>query len=358
MKAKVEDEEKGDSEKSKFRFVEFDAQNNEKSGDDKGDEDDKKEDKLMLAQVDAQNAGEQAEGAQAATAEEATASQPQAEQPAAEETVADDKPSRWSLYTEFWNEGLLEEGNWGTFMTIRPQYQLSDKLRVGYSFEFNMQWPLLGSKAPETTKVAMGDHYLMLSTSTGLGPFDLYGYVRIYLPTSKAMMARGQIARVRIKPYLTVPVSRDIKFAIRLETNYYQHTVDSFRNTGSIQDTCNSPQYCSDINEQWRIEPMVGFLGKIYGPFSFESIHGFRYHSYFQNNTVDAENQKENGIRWYNESGIIWDVNIGGQPITLLAGFYDSRATGGSFWKRLPIISYFTGPLKESLWVFSIYFTI
>ena len=330
----------------------------EGDGEEKGDSD--RYD--MFAQVDdAQNAtGEQAESDQAAdTGQETTPSQQpqaaQAEQP--DETVADDKPSRWSLYTEFWNEGKLEKGNWGTFMTIRPQYQLNDKLRLGYSFEFTVLWPLLGS-AQKTTETSMGDHYLMLSSSTALGPFDLFGYMRIYLPTSKGTMAEGRIARVRIKPYFALPVSKDIKFVLRLETNYFQHTVDSFRGA-SVVNKCNSPQYCSDINESWRIEPMIGFMGKIYGPFSFESIHGFRFHSRFENKTVDAENQKpKHEVMWYNESGIIWETNIGGRPVSLLAGFYDNRKTGGSFWKRLPIVSYFTGPLEESFWVFSLYFTI
>ena len=335
-----------------------DQLNTEDEGEDGDEDDSKKKDKLMLlAQVDAQNAkGEQAEGGQAADQATETASQPQVQAEQPEATVEDDKPSRWSLYTESWNEGLLEKGNWGTFMTIRPQYQLSDKLRLGYSFEFNINWPLLGSKQKKT-QAAMGDHYLMLSSSTALGPFDLFGYVRIYLPTSKETMARGRIAYVRIKPYLTFPVSKDIKFAFRLETRYFQHTVDSFRDTGS-DSTCNSPQYCSDINQQWMIEPLVGFMGKIYGPFSFESIHGFRYHSYFQNNTVDADNQQKNRIKWYNESGIMWDVNIGSVPVTLIAGFYDERETGDPFWKRLPIVSYFTGPHNESYWLFSVLFTI
>ncbi len=329
-------------------------------GDDK--EDSKGEDKLsyMFAEVDVENAkGEQAEGGDQAvdagqvTTEEANSeAAPQQE----EEVVADDKPSRWSLYVEFWEEDKFDKGSLETYATIRPQYQLTDKLRLGFSFESTVQWAAFGNK--KTTEYKMGDHYLMLGTSTALGPFDLYGYMRIYLPTSETTMAIGRIARVRIKPYLTFPVSRNVKFAFRLETNYFQHTVDSFRNA-EADTNCNSAQYCSDVNEQWRIEPLAGFLGKIYGPFSFESIHGFRFHSYFENNTVDTKNQKKgHEVKWYNESGVTWDVNIGGVPVTFLAGFYDHRATGGSFLKRLPIVSYFTGPHEESYWVFSIWASI
>ena len=337
-----------------------DSLNTEDKGEDEEEgEDGEGESKLsyMFAEVDVESVkGDQAADTDQAKEETTTSQQVQVEQPD-EEAVKDDKPSRWSLYTEFWNEGLLEKGNWGTFMTIRPQYQLNDTLRLGYSFEFNIQWPLLGP-AKETTEVVMGDHYLMLGTSTALGPVDLFGYVRFYLPTSKATMAGGQIVRVRIKPYFALPVSRDIKFVLRLETNYFQQTVDSDR-TAKDQTTCNSPQYCSDINEQWRIEPMLGFLGKIHGPFGFESIHGFRFRTRFQNNTIDVENRKpKHEVMWYNESGIMWDINVGGTPVTLIAGFYDERKTGGSFLKRLPIVSYFTGPHNESYWLFSILVSI
>ena len=324
-------------------------------------EDEGEENKFeMFAELDVQNPkGEQPE-----------AEQPEAGQQAAEETkseaaaqaeseiVADDKPSRWSLYVEFWEEDILDSsGSLESYITIRPQYQLTDKLRLGFSFESTIQWAAFGDR--KTTDYSIGNHYLMLSSSTSVGPFDLFGYMRIYLPTSETLMQRGQVGYVRIKPYLTLPVSRNIKLAFRLETRYFQHTVDSYRDLGKIEDTCNSAQYCSAVNEQWRIEPMVGFLGKIYGPFAFESIHGFRYHSYFENDTVDdAANQKKHEIKWYNESGITWDVNVGGVPVTLLAGFYDHRVTGGSFWKRLPIVSYFTGPHKESFWVFSIWASI
>ena len=335
-----------------------DQLNAENEGEDNGDEN-KFE---MFAELDVQNpkgeqpGAEQPEaGQQAAEETKSEATQAQTES----ETVADDKPSRWSLYTEFWEEDRFDsESGLETYATIRPQYQLSDKLKLGYSFEFTVKWAIFGKKDAKT-EALMGDHYLMLGSSTSLGPFDLYGYMRIYLPTSKATMAKGRIARVRIKPYLTLPVSRNIKFAVRLETNYFQHSVDSFRSI-EADNNCNSAQYCSAINEHWRIEPMVGFLGKIYGPFAFESIHGFRFHSYFENNTVDTKNQKKEGheVKWYNESGITWDVNVGGVPVTFLAGFYDNRATGGSFLKRLPIVSYFTGPHKESWWVFSIWANI
>ena len=320
----------------------------------------------MFAELNVQNTkGEQkAESDQAAETSKATetkaaeaAPQAQVEEP---KTMTEDKPSRWSLYVEFWEEDKFgPEGGLETYLTIRPQYQLTDKLRLGFSFESTIDWGVLGKK-DATAKYIIGNHYLMLSTSTALGPFDLGGYVRIYLPTSEEWMQRGHIARVRIKPYLTLPVSRGVKFAFRLETNYFQRSVDSYRDIDAIgNNDCNSARYCSAINEQWRIEPMIGFLGKIHGPFSFESIHGFRFHSYFENRTADnATTQKKHEVMWYNESGIMWDVNVGGVPVTLLAGFYDHRKTGGSFFKRLPIVSYFTGPVEESWWVFSIWASI
>lgn len=365
------EDEEGTDTKSELSdvFAGFDAQNTEeKDGEGKGDdgEDSKGKDKFsnLFAELNVQNTrGEeqQTESGQAAT-ETSTATEEAApqQQPQAEvsEPLAEDKPSRWSLYLEFWEEDQFGS-NLGleTYATIRPQYQLTDKLRVGYSLEFTVNWGVLGPDNDET-RATMGNHYLMFSTSTALGPFDLFGYVRIYLPTSESWIQRGQIARVRIKPYLTLPISRDVKLTFRLETNYFQHTVDSYRDIGDIgNNDCNSARYCSGINEQWRIEPMLGFMGKIYGPFSFESIHGFRFHNRFENRTVDND-QERHEIMWYNESGITWDVNVGGVPVTLLAGFYDHRKTGGAFWKRLPIISYFTGPIEESWWVFSIWASI
>ena len=358
-----EDEEDTDNKSEFSRMVaQLDTQNNEEEGEGENGEDSKGEGKFgnMFAELTTEEVkGEQAEGGQATgeAATEETKSEAATQVQTEEEAIADDKPSRWSLYVEFWEEDKFDKGSLESYITIRPQYQLTDKLRLGFSFESTVLWAAFGDR--ETTQYSMGDHYLMLSSSTALGPFDLFGYMRIYLPTSKATMAKGQIARVRVKPYLTLPVSKSVKFTVRLETNYFQHSVDSFRNTSTLEDTCNSAQYCSAINEQWRIEPMLGFLGKIHGPFSFESIHGFRFHSYFENNTIDdAANQKGHEIKWYNESGIMWDVNIGGVPVTLLAGFYDHRATGGSFLKRLPIVSYFTGPHEESWWVFSIWASI
>ncbi len=273
-------------------------------------------------------------------------------------TATTDKPSRFSFYIESWNEGLLSELNEGsgTYWTIRPQYRLTDKLSVRYSFEVTNLWNWSGDEGAKTLQTSMGDHYLMFNHgSFSAGPFDLFGYVRIYLPTSNRTRNIGQIARVRFKSYVTLPVTRDIKLAFRLETNYYQHSTDSYRD---FDDDC-AGNFCPANNMWFRIEPMLGFLGKIYGPFSFESIHGFRYIRKFTNETAQIQGEEPNKaseIEWYNESGVMFDVP--GAPVTLLVGFYDSRKTGGSILKRLPIVSYFTGPHNESYWVFSVWASI
>lgn len=298
--------------------------------------------------------------------DEDTASQQEAspneqpEQPVAEAPV-EDTPSRWSFYTEFWNEGLLDfDSGFETYITIRPQYQLTDKLSVRFSFESTVLWSSPGTQRERTTW-SPGDSYFMFNLNTvSLGVFDMFGYVRIYLPFSERSVRMGQIARVRTKVYFTLPLSRNLRFTIRPEINYYQHSVDSVRQDANSFDDlpqCLSAQYCSDVNTNWRVEPMAGLIGKIYGPLSFESIHGFRLVKKFMNQTTDtAATTKEYELFWYNESGIIWDVPK--TPITLLFGFYDLRRTGGSFWKRLPIISYFTGPHDNSWWVFSIWASI
>ena len=315
---------------------------------------------------------EQEQGNNDETKNEATVSQEQEAEATSTQTTTTttttNKPSRFSFYIESWNEGLLSRLDEGseTYWTIRPQYQLTDKLSVRYSFEVTNRWNWSGDQGAKTLQTSMGDHYLMFNHgSFSAGPFDLFGYVRIYLPTSNATRDVGQIARVRFKPYVTLPVTRNIKLAFRLETNYYQHSTDSrrrqLRSTGNdlkLRDKCYS-NFCPSANTWFRIEPMLGFLGKIYGPFSFESIHGFRYFRNFTNETAQIPGEEElkaSEIRWYNESGVMFDVP--GTPVTLLVGFYDNRKTGGSILKRLPIVSYFTGPHDESYWVFSVWASI
>ena len=320
-----------------------------------------------LAELNNRDPASEETGEDAASQED-VAPQPEAsEQPTTETPVmAKSRPSRWSFYTEFWNEGKLsfDEG-FETYITIRPQYQLTDKLSVRFSFESMVKWSVPGEKTKEI-KWSPGDSYLMFNLSTvSLGAFDMFGYMRIYLPFSEQSVEIGQIAHVRIKPYFTLPLSRNLRLAIRPEIRYFQHSVDSVRKKGAFAGNNNIPQcqsaqqYCSDNNTWWRVEPLVGLMGKVYGPFSFESIHGFRVVRHFNNPTADVAgttSEKKYEFLWYNESGIIWDV--ANTPITLAFGFYDLRKTGGPFWKRLPIVSYFTGPHNESFWWFSIWGSI
>lgn len=280
-------------------------------------------------------------------------------------TSVEEKSSRWGFYAEFWQEGQMDFKVRGlTEIYLRPQYKLTDDLTVGFSFIARSQWATWDTPDDDNpAKTQVHDPYFMLSSGFDMGPTSIFGYVRLYLPVSEDSRKLGQVFRIRIKPYITLPIFKEINLVGRLETNYYQHSVDSRVDPANYTDyTCTSVFTCPDYNVHWRIDPLIGFNGRISGPWSFESIHGVRIQKNFSNENAVASggNREENKpyqLFWYHESGLMFDIP--NTPITLLAGFGQAgeEVKGSGFAKSIPIVSYFTNPSK-SFWVLNAWMTL
>lgn len=281
-----------------------------------------------------------------------------------EPVATEEKPSRWGFYFEIWQEGVMsfKDRSLAEFY-LRPQYKLTDDLTVGFSVIIRSLWAFWDTDDASPNETEVHDPYILFSYSGfNLGPTSVFGYARVYLPLSEQSRRRGQIFRLRIKPYITLPIYKKINLVGRLETNYYPHTVDSYVEMDENPPyTCTSEFTCPGYNTHWTIDPMLGFNGRIYGPWSFESIHGVRIQRNFSNaNAVAAgsasEPNKINQFSWFHESGLMFDIP--NTPVTLMAGFgqIGPEVRESSFLKSLPIVSYFTNP-DDAFWVLNMWMT-